>query len=443
MANSVIGASNIDGPRLAALFVFCCCAYLTVYSVEAPIRYGLFLSGHDSLIFIRDGLMITPMLVLFAAHAQQLRVHPAFVVAGLLIILHGLVLVGTTGSVTGVVYGVKVLMNLLVGFFAASLLLSPGRRTFGWLAFLWLVILVGVFLDKFVMSFPWTGIKTVIGDLSVDVSKDWEIQDGFAKRVAGFTRSSIAVASIMPCLSIVLLCKIKERMWRLLIAALAVGVVLLTTQKGSLIAFTPIALILCAAPEYRANRLRWAAGLYLILAIALPVMTVGLHMEHGAGVFSTESLFLRVAYTWPEAWHWIDRHQMLWFGVGLGGIGAPQRLYAPDNFNPADNVFLLLFAYFGVFTFLYGGWIGHLMLRPVTGSPERMVPALAIVAFALGYGVVLSILEDQSASLFLGAAIGVLWRETIPVRDRVGDRYYAEQSGFTAGRNRYLRPRRL
>ena len=40
----------------------------------------------------------------------------------------------------------------------------------------------------------------------------------------------------------------------------------------------------------------------------------------------------------------------------------------------------------------------------------------SIVAFLFGYGAVLSIIEDQSGALFLGAALGVLWRESIPVR---------------------------
>jgi ligand-binding sensor domain-containing protein len=53
-----------------------------------------------------------------------------------------------------------------------------------------------------------------------------------------------------------------------------------------------------------------------------------------------------------------------------------------------------------------------LALRPVTGSIQRVTPALGVLAFAFGYGAVLSVIEDQSASLFLGAAVGVLWRET-------------------------------
>lgn len=417
------GASNIDSRRFATVFAVCGILYLWIYALEAPIRYGLFLVGKDSLILLRDGLIIGPLAFLCAAQAMRLRLHAMFLLSGCLLAFHGLVLMGTVGSFPGAVYGAKVLMNLLFGFFAASLLISPGNKMLKAMMAIWLMIIVGVCLDKFLLTFPWTGIKTVIGDLSVDVSKDWQIEDPFARRVAGFTRSSIAVAAVLPCLTIILLCRMEGRLLRAVVALLAVGAVFLTTQKGSLIAFVPIAAILCLPSAHRLARLRFCFLAFLLIAIALPLLTRGLHMDHGNGVFSTESLYLRIAYTWPDAWQWISHHQMLWFGVGLGGIGGPQRLYAPDNFNPSDNIIVLLYAYFGVFAIFYGALICFLVLRPITGSPKRVETAVAIVAFAFGYGAVLSVIEDQSASLFLGAALGALWRET-----RAGESIAAQSS---------------
>ncbi len=412
MRSETVGGSNIDSQSFATLFAICAGFYLMIYSTEAVIRYGLYLIGKDSLILIRDMLMVAPMFFLAASQAFRLQLHAAFMVWATLMAFHAMVLIGTVGSPEGAVYGAKVLMNLLFGFFAAGLIISPSPRMTRWMAFLWIVIVIGVCLEKGGVTFPWLGIKTVIGDLSVDVSKDWEITDPLAKRVAGFTRSSIAVASILPCLTIVLLCKLKHPILRYLMALVAVGAVFMTTQKGSIIALIPIAGILCIQPLRQQGRLRIAIIAFLCLAIGLPLITLGLHMQHGAGVFSTESLYLRIAYTWPDAWKWIVNHQMLWFGVGLGGIGGPQRLYAPDYFNPSDNIAILVYGYFGVFGILYTGLVLIMAMRPITGSYERVTPALAILAFAFGYGIVLSVIEDQSASLFLGAAVGTLWRET-------------------------------
>ncbi len=408
-------AGNIDSRLLGALFAAAAVCYLGVYALEAPIRYVLYNAGKDNLILLRDGFIVGPLALLIAAYALRLRLHAAVVVFGMLVVFHGLVLMGTIGSALAVGYGIKIVINLLFGFFIASLLLQPGNKVLTFLALIWCITILGVCLDKFVMTFPWTGIKTIVGDLNVDVSHDWEIQDPLARRVAGFTRSSISVAAFMPSLAIVLMSRTRRWLLRAFIMMGSVGVVALTTQKGSIIAFAPIAAVLCLPSAYRLKLLRFGCIAFIVAAVALPFLVMNLHMAHGTGVFSTESIYLRIAYTWPLAWQWIMHHGMLLFGVGLGGIGGPMRVYAPDNFNPADNVFLLLYAYFGVFAFLYLILIAYLVLRRVTGSQERAVTATAIVAFIFGYGGVVSIIEDQSAALFLGAALGVLWRETIPV----------------------------
>jgi len=403
---------NLEGARLAGLFAVCGFLYLLVYTLESPIRYILYLSGKDSLILVRDGLIIIPLIVLFAVQASRLRVHPAIISFATLMAFHGMILMGTIGSPLGAAYGVKILINLLFGFFAASLLVAPGKYLFRALVALWCLTIIGVLLDKFLVTFPWVGIKTIVGDLTVDVSKDWQIQDTLSRRVAGFARSSIAVAVLVPALAIVLMGRIRGGLLRAFVGLVSLGAVFLTTQKGSLIAFAPIAAIMILRARQERLWLRLWCVTAAAIAIVLPLATSGMHLSHGTGVFSTESLYLRIADTWPMAWQWISRHQMMIFGVGLGGIGGPQRLYAIDNFNPADNLFVLLYAYFGVFGLIYMAAACWLALRPVSGSAERANTAIALLAFAFGYGAVLSTLEDQAASLVIGAALGVLWRET-------------------------------
>lgn len=405
-------AGNIDSRPLVSVFTFCALFYLTIYAFEAPARFVLYLFGKDNLILLRDGLIVGPLALLFADQALRSRLHPAFVIFAVLIAFHGLVLMGTIGSALGVAYGAKILINLLFGFFLASLLLQPSNKTIVLLLFILLLTLVGVGLDKFAVTFPWTGLKTVVGDINVDVSKDWDIQDPLARRVAGFTRSSISVAVLLPLLTIILIPRIRSWLARATISIASLGAVALTTQKGSLLAFAPTAAILFLPLTGRMRMLKGCCIAFAIAGAAVPFLTMNLHLEHGTGVFSTESLYLRVAATWPQAWAWIQHHQMMVFGVGLGGIGGPQRFYAFNSFNSADNLFILLYAYFGVFGLFYLALVCWLILRPVTGSAERAATALAVLSFCLGYGIVLSVIEDQSAALFLGAALGVLCRET-------------------------------
>jgi hypothetical protein len=403
---------NLDSTAFAAIFAVCGALYLAIYALESPVRYGLYLLGKDSLILLRDGLIIAPLAALFAAQAWRLKIHPVIAAFVVLITFHGLILVGTMGNLAGAAYGAKIMINLLFGYFAAALLLAPGNTMFKIILAIWCITIIGVCLDKFLVTFPWVGIKTIVGDLTVDVSKDWEIQDTLARRVAGFSRSSISVAMLSPVLAMVLMGRIRHGLLRALVAVISLAAIFLTTQKGALIAFAPVAVIMTLRPKRELLLLRIVCIGFAILAAALPLVVTGLHINHGTGVFSTESLYLRIADTWPRAWQWISHNQLMVFGVGLGGIGGPQRIYAPDSFNAADNLFIWLYAYFGVFALLYVAVMLWLALRPVTGSERRAATAVAMLAFIFGYGAVLSMLEDQVAALFLGAALGVLWRET-------------------------------
>ncbi|MGH6979969.1 MAG: hypothetical protein ACREFC_02070 [Stellaceae bacterium] len=315
-------------------------------------------------------------------------------------------------SPIGAAYGVKIVVNLLVGFFVGGRLLNPGSKLLKFLVMVWLVTMVGVCLDKFVVTFPWTGIKTIVGGLNVDVSKDWEVTDEIARRVAGFTRTSICAALLVPLVSIILMCRTRNPVVRGFIAVSALGAVVLTTQKGSIACFVPIAAILCAGGTLRGRLLRICCIAFAVTAVALPIMSLDFHISHGTGIFSAESLADRIRVTWPEAWRWIGHRQLMIFGVGLGGIGGPQRIYAEASYNPADNLFVLMYAYFGVFAVFYLLALCLLVVRPVTGSQAHAISALAVTGFLLGYGNVVSILEDQLGTLFFGAAIGVLIFET-------------------------------
>jgi hypothetical protein len=401
--------------KLTGLVTLCGLLYITLYALESPVRYVLSLAGADTAILARDALIDLPLVIIFALNLRAGRVHAAFVVFGALMLFHAMVLVGTVGSPVGAAYGLKLMVNVLFGLLSASIFLSPNRQVARILLLLWCATIVGVVLDKFVMTFPWVGMKAAIGDLSVDVSRDWQIADPMQRRVAGFTRSSINVAALLPVLSIVLICRRRSIAVRCLIALGALGGVFLTTQKGALIAAAPVFALLCVPWRRQATYLRLACLVFLLTATALPFVTAGLDMPRTGGEFSLQSFADRVTETWPQAWQWIADHQVFVFGVGLGGIGGAQRIYAPDAFNPADNVFLFMWAYFGSFAVLYLLATLLLIFRPLRGDANRAIPALATLAFFLGYGCVVSLLEDQMAALFIGASLGVLLLQTSPM----------------------------
>ena len=83
-----------------------------------------------------------------------------------------------------------------------------------------------------------------------------------------------------------------------------------------------------------------------------------------------------------------------------------------------DNIFLLLYAFFGMFSLLLFGWIGYAAIRSINIDPEVAAPALAVLAFNLLYGIVVTVLEDQAGALLLGSSVGVLLYASRVLRTR-------------------------
>ena len=127
---------------------------------------------------------------------------------------------------------------------------------------------------------------------------------------------------------------------------------------------------------------------FAILIVALPLITAGLLVSDTGGVFSFASLAMRISLTWPDAWQWIWNNEVFPFGVGLGGIGGAQRFYAANFFNPSDNLFVFLYANFGVMGLLYLGWIVTVGRRLPQEEQRVAIAPLAMLAFNLAYGIV-------------------------------------------------------
>ncbi|WP_158929504.1 hypothetical protein [Acidisphaera sp. S103] len=395
---------------MQALFTFCGTAYLLIYAFEGVIRYGLYSVGHDDLILLRDGLIIGPLLLLLVMQTFRHHIHPAFAIFAGIVAVHGAIATFNLGTTLPAIYGTKLLVNVLFGFIAGRQLTQPSRRMLLLLVAIWVISVTGVILDKFVYTFPWMGLETHVGGIQVDVSRGWDIDSGPDKRAAGFTRSSISAAMMLPILVLIIAPRVRSLLIRFVLLATTTVAVALTTQKGAMVAVAAVSLILCAPYWSRYRLLCIACVAFAILAVALPVMSTGLLIPDSGGVFSLASFAMRITLTWPDAWQWISNNQVFPFGVGLGGIGGAQRFYAANFVNPSDNLFVFLYANFGVFSLLYLGWIATIGRRLPRNVQSMAIPALAILAFNLGYGAALSMLEDQVSALFIGASAGMLWQ---------------------------------
>ena len=394
---------------MPSLFSFCAFIYVSIYAFEGVIRYGLYNVGLSNAILLRDGLIILPIAVLLAKQVFHFRLHPAFFVFACIVGLHGALATFNLHTVLPAAYGAMLLLYVLFGFIAARQLIRPGSRTLRLLTLIWLVSVIGVGLDKFVYTMPWTGLETHIGGINVDVSRGWDIT-GLDKRAAGFFRSSIAAAMLLPTLALLMAPRIRSWLVRAFVLLATVGAVVLTTQKGSMVAVAAVSAILLGPPRMRYTLLCAACIGFAALDVALPLVTAGLIVPDNGGVFSLGSFGMRIMLTWPDAWKWIANNEIFPFGVGLGGIGGAQRFYAQNFFNPSDNFFVFLYANFGVMGLIYLAWAACRGLRLPHKLQPAAIGALAVLAFNLGYGAALSMLEDPVSGLFIGASVGMLWQ---------------------------------
>ena len=392
------------------LLSFVSIIYLVFYVFEGVIRYGFHLVGKDGLIFMRDVILFVPIVILFIQQFLHRKINPAYIIFILIVLIHGLVMFLNTGSFIAVVYSAKMLMTLLVGTVLADRLFQPSRTMLAVFLIMWSVSMLGIMIDKYYVEFPWMGLKTTIDDVQVEISRDWQIS-GDDKRAGGFMRSSINAATIMPLLALILMFHLRRLSLRILVALLTVPALIWTTQKGPVIAYILTLAMLSIAPLKPIPVLRVGVWIMLILMVGLPVILSGASMPPAKGVFSFSSFYQRIEEMWPQAWTWIHNHEAFPFGVGLGGIGGAQRLYAPKDVNAADNMFILMYAYFGMMSFIYLGFIGIMASRIKSHGSTGEANALAVLVYLLGYGCVISILEDQMAALFLGASVAFLCRE--------------------------------
>ena len=417
------------------LFVLCGLLFIGIYAAEAPIRYGLNSVRGDDLIFVRDFLLVVPLAVLFVSQAFSFRIHPVYWLFLAIVALHGSISYFNFHTSVAAVYGAKFLIPLLFGFFVARSFTEPRGGIFTTFCILWLVTVVALCVDKFSPAdlFPWAGMKTTIDQLKVDISNNWDIASGFDRRVAGLTRSSIDAAMLLPMLTLVIAPRCR---WLLRVVVLAAtGTALyFTTQKGPLVIFSLVSLVLLM-PRYM-----WYTSLNALClacaaaAVVLPFATQGALVSTAGGNFSLASFGMRIQTTWPDAFRWISDNNVFPFGVGLGGIGGAQRLFATDLVNAADNVFLFMYGNFGLLALFYLGWAACAgLLLPRFQQDKSHVP-LAILAQNIGYGIVLSMMEGQIAMLFTGAALGSLWLLRKEARASIwSDNFRGENLGVVLG----------
>ena len=379
---------------------------ISAAAIEGPLRYLLNLAHLDLLIFVRDAALLGALAAFVMVRFAEGNTPVAVTIFAFLALFHSIVALVNLQTVVAPIYGLKIFVPALCGYLASEAIFRPGRRLLRLVLLLWIVGVVGATFDQFTNAdLPWVGVSVEVGGIDVDIGRDW--QTGTFKRVAGLTRSSINLAIVLPLLSFMLIGATKSRLLRIGVCAATLVVLYWSTQKGAILGYALAFAALALSGRSSSAPLKVAAVLATLLTTLAPTLLIYYDMPVDRGVFSFESLIERVQSMWPMAWAWIDRFPNL-LGVGLGGIGGAQRFYSASQFNASDNLFIYLYANFGVASLIYLGAAVLTVVAARVRNPRPDGLALASFVFLMLYGSVISLVEDQIAALWLGATLGWL-----------------------------------
>ena len=122
--------------------------------------------------------------------------------------VHAAIAWSTMHSAVQLLFGVKLLLTVAVGAFAARPVEDRAQMLRPRLLLLWACAVVGVLVNAAV-DYPWTGMVYSVGVGDVEASRDWS-RDGVG-RDAGLSRSSISAGAQIAILTIFVMTTTRAR----------------------------------------------------------------------------------------------------------------------------------------------------------------------------------------------------------------------------------------
>jgi len=427
-----IGGKREEG-ALARFVTLGMVAYICIYCLESPVRYALYLVHASPLILGRDIFVDLPVVVLLLHQAVRGRLHWGFLLFFAMLAIGGPTFIANFGTkgFFPLAFGIKLVITIVLGLAAGRSVILPGKWIYRLFVCLLFISVAALITEKLGGNFPWVGLHDTINGTDIELSRDWSVEDPVLRRVGGFFRLSICAAMGLSVIALAVVCRIRRRALRLVVLLVSFGGVVLTTQKGAIAAFLLVMLAMFLAPRSRLIALRALVVFGAFFNATTPFFTSGMLIIRGHGsVASAASISQRIMLTWPNSWKWVSDHTIFPFGVGIGGMGIPLKSIAPGAWMFPDNMFILMYAYFGVFAVLFYAMFAYGALRSIRMDALAAEASLSILAFLLIYGIVISIVEDQIAELYLGASVGLLFSAPVSAMER--DRYRIPRKARTS-----------
>lgn len=402
-----------DSFILLTLFIF-----LVFEVLQGPLRYYLSLMGGVFLAYAPKGLMLLAFFALVIRTLWTLRLNKVVLMTAAAFALFMAVGAYCTHSIAQPLMGVFSLMPMLFSIVAEPSFSRFGERIRPYVLALWLCAAVGVGYNYF-HSMPWTGFTYQLGDAEVEASRDWSYFG--VERVAGFARASFEAAAQLLVLGLACSILLRHKSLAFIVWITTGALIAVTTTKTTLGLYFFLTILLpMVVPRLAPRFLKRAVGALLpfilaLVGVLLPVSTLLSKVGSSFANQDSGTLFasfgIRLAQMWPDTFTMIFSHGSVLLGRGLGGIGAAQKIFEPDIYSPADNVYLYLYATFGVFA-LAIIWVFTRSVSRLKFAGNRMTMLFWLMGISI-------MMEGWTVSCIEGGTMAVVMGLTVAFSTRL------------------------
>jgi hypothetical protein len=272
--------------------------------------------------------------------------------------------------------------------------------------FLLLISLLGV-LFELNFSVPWSGYSTIVNGYEVEVSRQWSYNG--IRRISGFSRSSYELASWSCIFSICLLRNFNYKfILSIIVFSLTTFIIYQSTTKILLVSFFIVFFFYSLVPRLIDIKYRidfFSIFIVVSIGVLFPLLSILDYIGNIPNVSFLDSLYIRVNFTWPDAFSLID-NSILYslFGLGIGGIGSVQAKFGSFNYNPGDNFFVYTYCSIGLVSFLIYAYIIKLSyLSSGVGKYDRSTLMLCML-----FGITANLVESPGFIMLLCFSIFTL-----------------------------------
>lgn len=382
--------------------------YLFTQVVDGPLRFALQTIGVEILLYSRDIIPIAVVVMAIGHAIAKGRINYLLLIILFILALYGLVGLVHIPNIFQVAFGFKILLPFLMGVLCYAIFFTNIRRVRLFFGIYLMIACIGIYANFFV-EFPWQGLNYLVGGIKIEGTLDRETM-GF-DRLVGFSRANFEAATQILMLSIFMVAFTKNKLVSLIIWLIAGGAIFITTTKAAIGIYLLISLFFLAYKLVR-NRFKIYSKMLIIplcLMIALPLYLSNEYIEIDPTDTVQVGLFAsfgdRALNAWPPVFKHVRDNGNTITGLGIGGAGASEQRFADEIHGFTDNMFVFLYAWFGVLSVFFLT-IAYLMSQRLDIMGDRLDFCIFVwIAAILWNGITSNMVESPIYGFFIGISL--------------------------------------